>query len=65
MELSKRLTAVAELVTAGGRTADIGTDHAYVPIWLVQNGRIPSAIAMDVNSGPLERARAHVIQNNL
>lgn len=65
MDLSKRLTAVAELVTAGGRTADIGTDHAYVPIWLVQNGRIPSAIAMDVNSGPLERARAHVIQNHL
>lgn len=60
MELSKRLRAVADLVTPGYRVADIGTDHAYVPIWLVQNGRIPSAIAMDVNEGPLQRAREHI-----
>ena len=60
MELSKRLRAVAELVTPGYRVADIGTDHAYVPIWLVQNGRIPSAVAMDVNEGPLQIGRAHV-----
>lgn len=65
MELSKRLTAVADLVTADSKIADIGTDHAYIPIWLVQKGRIPFAIAMDVNVGPLERAQIHVKQNCL
>ena len=47
-QLSKRLTAVAALVSSGSRLADIGTDHAYVPIRLVQEGRIPGALAMDV-----------------
>lgn len=65
MELSKRLQAVADLVTAGCRVADIGTDHAYIPIALVKAGRIPGAVAMDVNAGPLERARIHVAENHL
>lgn len=65
MELSKRLRAVAELVTAGCRVADVGTDHAYIPIVLVKEGRIPGAVAMDINSGPLERARIHVAENHL
>ena len=55
-ELSKRLQAVADLVTPGMRLADVGTDHAYIPIYLTQNGLVPSAIAMDINKGPLERA---------
>ena len=57
MVLSQRLTAVAMLVTQESRLADIGTDHAFVPISLVEEGRIPSALAMDVNKGPLERAK--------
>ena len=60
MQLSKRLCAVASLVPQGCRLADVGTDHGYVPIWLVRQGRIPSAIAMDVREGPLERAREHI-----
>ncbi len=60
MILSKRLEAVASMVTEGHRLADIGTDHAFVPIWLVEKGSIPSAIAMDVNKGPLERAQEHI-----
>ena len=56
MELSKRLRAVADLVSPGLIIADVGTDHAYVPIQLVEEGRIPSAIAMDINEGPLLRA---------
>ena len=65
MELSKRLQAVADLVTAGYMTADIGTDHAYIPIYLIENGRIPGAVAADVNRGPLERARFNVTENGM
>lgn len=60
MELSKRMYAVASLVTTGNRIVDIGTDHAYIPIFLIQEQRIPSAIAMDVNEGPLMRAEEHI-----
>lgn len=59
-ELSRRLLAIADLVSPGMRAADIGTDHAYVPVWLVQTGRSPEAIAMDVNEGPLQHARAAI-----
>ncbi len=54
MELSKRLYAVAGLVTEGASVADIGTDHGYVPIYLVENGIAAKVIALDVNQGPLE-----------
>lgn len=56
-KISDRLIQVAELVPKGSRLADVGTDHGYVPIWLLEKGNIPSAIAMDVNRGPLLRAR--------
>lgn len=64
-QLSKRLTAVAAMVSSGSRLADIGTDHAYVPIRLVQEGRIPGALAMDVKDGPLARAREHIREQGL
>lgn len=50
----------SSFVTPGLRLADIGTDHGYIPIALVQEGMIPSAIAMDVNQGPLDRAKEHI-----
>ena len=56
-KISHRLIQVAEMVPEGGRLADVGTDHGYVPIWLLEKGRIPSAIAMDINQGPLLRAQ--------
>ena len=62
MQLSKRLSAVAEFVTPGGCLVDVGTDHGYVPIALLEQQKISSAIAMDVNRGPLERAREHIAQ---
>ncbi len=62
MQLSKRLGAVAALVTAGGTVADVGTDHAYLPIWLIRTGAASRAIAMDVNPGPLARAQEHIAQ---
>lgn len=60
MELSKRLQAVADLVSEGNIVADVGTDHGYIPIYLVRVGKSPSAIAMDVNKGPLLRAKEHI-----
>lgn len=53
------------MVTVGYPTVDIGTDHAYIPIYLVKNQLVPRAIAMDINEGPLRRAREHVIASGL
>ena len=58
MELSPRLRSVAELVPQGAGFADVGTDHAYLPVWLLLEGRIRRAIAADLRPGPLSRARA-------
>lgn len=65
MELSKRLQAVANLVSDGVTLADVGTDHGYVPICLVQIGKCSKAIAMDVNQGPLLRAKSHIEEQGL
>lgn len=48
------------MVTTGGVLADVGTDHGYIPIALVQKQRIAGAIAMDINEGPLARAKGHI-----
>ena len=57
LELTPRLQAVASFVPQGARLADIGTDHAYLPVSLLLEGRIPSAVAADLRKGPLDRAR--------
>ncbi len=48
------------MVPEGGSLADIGTDHAYIPIYLCLEKRISAAIAMDIGTGPLERAAEHI-----
>lgn len=60
VRLSKRMGALAQMVTAGNRLCDVGCDHGFLPIFLVQQGVIPSAIAMDINEGPLAAAREHI-----
>lgn len=60
MQLSKRLGSVSSLVTPGFRVADIGTDHGYIPLWLIRQGVIPGAIAMDIHKGPLQRAKENI-----
>ena len=65
MELSVRLQAVADMVTEGLCVADVGTDHGYIPIYLVEHGKNPSAIAMDVNKGPLEKAKENISLHGL
>lgn len=57
MELTPRLRAVAEQVPKGAEFADVGTDHGYLPVWLILNGVAASAIAADLREGPLGRAR--------
>ncbi len=65
IQLSKRLKMVASFVTKGKRVADVGTDHGYVPIYLVQTGHVPYAIAMDINKGPLGHAKENIAKYNL
>ena len=55
-----RLTVAATLVRDGVRVVDVGTDHAYLPVQLVREGKCPSAIACDLRQGPLSNARRHV-----
>jgi tRNA (adenine22-N1)-methyltransferase len=62
MQLSKRLHAVASLVTPGNRVADVGCDHAYTSIYLAENNISPHIIAMDVNQGPIDRAKENIIK---
>ena len=65
MKLSKRLETIASFVPKGSKIADIGTDHGYIPIYLVENGAAVRALAMDVREGPLARAREHVEEHGL
>ncbi|MCC8061152.1 MAG: class I SAM-dependent methyltransferase [Clostridiales bacterium] len=63
MKLSKRLEMIINMVPelgADGCVADVGTDHGFVPIRLVQLGKAGRALALDVREGPLSRAREHI-----
>ena len=53
--LDNRLALCADFVRDGAKVADIGTDHAYLPVWLCRIGRCDTAIAADINPLPLER----------
>ena len=54
--LDKRLLSCAEFVRAGAVFADIGTDHGYLPLFLLREGRITRAYLSDINRGPLSSA---------
>lgn len=58
-ELSRRLMTAVSFVR-GGFLADVGTDHAHLPVYLYLLGKIRGAVASDVNEGPLARARANI-----
>ncbi len=59
------MKCICEMVSPADCIADIGCDHAYVPIELVKSKKAKRAIAMDVGEGPLERAKEHIVKENL
>ena len=63
--LDARLSCCASFVRSGSLLADIGTDHAYLPIWLVQNKSCRSAIAADLRQGPLDSAQKNILSAGL
>lgn len=65
IRLSKRLQTVAHQVQSGGVVADIGCDHGFTSVYLVEQGLAERVIAMDINEGPLERAKEHIRQYNM
>lgn len=65
IKISNRLITVASLVSEVPVLADVGTDHGYVPIYLIEQKKIKKAIALDINRGPLQRARDHTMLFNM
>ena len=63
--LSTRLKLAAALIREGAFLADVGTDHAYLPIALCLDGRIRGAVASDINKGPIERAEENIKKYSL
>ena len=61
MILPKRLSLIASMVDRGAVVADIGTDHAHLPIYLVNNNVCPSALACDIKESPLESGRQNIV----
>ena len=65
MKLTPRLQIIADSIMDCDTLADIGTDHAYLPIYLAKKGKIKRAIAGDINKGPIEIARGRIGANRL
>lgn len=61
-KLSPRLKLCSNMVRKDTNLVDIGTDHAYLPIWLAINGVIKSAIAADLRAGPLRIANKNILK---
>lgn len=60
MDISKRLKTIADMVSKCNCCADIGTDHGYIPIYLIKKGICNRVIASDINKGPIEKAKKNV-----
>ena len=65
INLTIRMKMNASLVGEGARVADVGCDHGYVAIWLVNEKRCPFVVASDVNEGPLRRAKKNIEASGL
>lgn len=58
--LTERLLLIAEASKGAKKLCDIGTDHAYIPVYMVACMGTEEAIAADINKGPLERAQKSI-----
>ena len=65
LPLSPRLKTLYDITPMCDCFADIGTDHAYLPVYLCKNGKCKTAIASDIVKGPLERAKATIKKHNM
>lgn len=65
IKLSNRLYACSSIIREGKRLCDVGCDHGYIPAYLVSNGIIPSAVACDINEGPLNSCKSLVADMGL
>lgn len=65
IKLSKRLYMVSSLLDKGNVICDVGCDHAYLPIYTIENGLFSKAIAMDIKKGPLDKAEENIIKYNM
>lgn len=65
VELSVRMQALVNMVSKDSVVCDVGCDHGFVSIYLVQQKIAPKVLAMDIRSGPLERAKEHIAQYHL
>jgi len=65
LNLTPRLKIIADSIQGFETLADIGSDHAYLPIYLIKSGRVKSIIATDVNSGPAEISRKRIKNHGL
>lgn len=60
-----RLLSAVPYLCRGGRVIDVGTDHAYLPIYLIREGIVSHALACDINKGPIASARENIIAAGL
>ncbi|MDD3224516.1 MAG: class I SAM-dependent methyltransferase [Clostridium sp.] len=65
MYIGKRLEAIAQMVDKCDTIADIGTDHGYLPIYLIKKGYCKKAVASDINEGPIKKAEKNVKKEKL
>ena len=61
MELSKRLDLIVNHIKDCDTLVDVGTDHGYIPIYVIKNGICKNAIASDINKDPLDKAKLNAI----
>ncbi len=63
LKLNNRLCVCAEFVSGCGMAVDVGTDHALLPVYLIDSGKCSEVIACDINEKPLEFARKTVLSS--